>query len=147
MLIEFDPKHPFFRPPGKTPGLDFGTLTKVVYSRTRPRRTFKDKDKIAALPMVKTKSEDWAYEKEWRIFELLENSDEKDVKQTETIHLFCLPSKSIKRVILGCCMDAASRAKLIEAVRANSNLSHVQICQANLDNEKFDLTYSPIDFL
>jgi hypothetical protein len=148
MLVEFDPKHPFFSPPGKTPGVDFGTTVEVVYSKARPRVGFGDAagDAAATLLTLNTKSEDWAYEKEWRVFQLLEKSDAKVVGAAETVHLFNLPPTSMKRVVVGCRMDAARRAELIRALRTNSNLSHVQVCEARLDTDCFGLTYTPLPF-
>lgn len=142
MLIEFDPKHPFFSPPGKIAGIDFGILTEVVYSTTRPRRDFRDG--ANALPSLKTKSEHWAHELEWRVFQLLENSHVKGVPGDATVHLFKVPPESILRVVVGYRMSKENRAKLIDVLRENSNLGHVRVYEAKLDNDKFDLIYSPL---
>jgi hypothetical protein len=120
----------------------------VVYSKTRPRAGFGDAaaDATATLLTLNTKSEDWAYEKEWRVFQLLEKSDAKVVAGTETVHLFNVPPRSIRRVVVGCRMDAATREELTGALRANPELNHIRVWEARLDTDTFGLTYTPVPF-
>jgi hypothetical protein len=139
MLIELDPKHPFFKPPNAANHIEFGTLAKVVYSEKRPRH------KIGEFPTAAdfcVKSLDWEYEHEWRVFQLLEKSDQKLQTGNGVIYLFNLPPESIKGVVMGCRMEKNKRKVLIDVIRSNRSLENVDIREAALDLDAFSLTYS-----
>lgn len=147
MVIEFDPKHPFFSPSGKSPDVDFGILTEVIYSKVRPRIISGKPTTVDDLKMLRTKSDEWEYEQEWRVFQLLEKSDEKIPRGNETVHLFKLPPKAIKRVIIGCRMeDVATRLRIINAIKMNPELKHVQIHEAVRELDEFGLKYVPLRY-
>lgn len=140
MLIEFDPKHPFFNPPDAGNSIEFGTLTKVVYREKRPRH------RIGEVPTPAdfcVKSLAWEYEDEWRVFQLLEKSDEKLQTEGGIVHLFNLPPESVKRVVMGYQMESEKRKELTNAIRANPALREIQIQQAKLDLDAFSLNYVP----
>jgi hypothetical protein len=143
MLIEFNAAHPFFGPSTKPLEIELGTLVRAEYSAERPRHVIGQ----TVLPSYFTvKSEDWADEQEWRVFQLLEKSEFKEVKDNQTIHLFKLPPKAIKRIVLGCRMDRAKRKRLCDALAANPELhNHVRVLEAKLDVDNFRLRYVPFN--
>ena len=140
MLIEFDPKHPFFHRSEKASKPDFGMLLEVVYSTTRPRHRIGD---IPDPTDFCIKCEEWHKEKEWRVFRLVNQSNNKVTKGTETVYLFDLPPEIVKRVVMGCRMEWKKRQELKEIVRANPALRHVQIQEAKPDLDAFRLNYGP----
>ncbi len=141
MVIEFDPSHEFFNPKGKVPGNDFGVLTKVQYAKTRPQIKFAASNALLALPSFYTKSDVWDYEREWRVFQLLERSVRKITQANDTIHLFDVPPKCIKRVIVGVRMDVKKRVRLALAISSNPKLRHIEFWDARLDLNDFALKY------
>jgi hypothetical protein len=139
MLIELDPKHPFFKPPNAINRIEFGTLAEVVYSERRLRH------RIGEFPTPAdfcVKSPDWKYEHEWRVFQLLEKSDEKLQTGNGLVHLFNLPPESIKGVVMGCRMEKNKRKELIDVIRNNRSLESVDIREAAVDLDTFSLNYS-----
>ncbi|MDB6122069.1 MAG: hypothetical protein JWQ71_1062 [Pedosphaera sp.] len=145
MIIEFDPHHPFFTSPGKSREIDFGIVSKVVYSDVRPRTRLNIPP--TELSVFRTKSKDWEYEDEWRMYQLLEKSDVKVFKGAEAVHLFKIPPDCIKRVIIGSRMDMEQRTKLLNSLHNNPQLHHVQIHHAVLDLDNFALKYVPLSLL
>lgn len=144
MLIEFDPKHPFFHRPQAAPEGDFGILVKVTYSGNRPRH------RIGGIPAPKDfciKSEDWRYEQEWRVFRELKEGNNKVIKGSKTVHLFNLPPESVKRVVMGYRMEWKSRKELKDILCANPKLRDVQIQEATPDLDAFRLNYRPSPLL
>ncbi len=140
MLIEFNPKHPFFNYPQRAQ-VDFGVLVKVTYStKRRPRHRIGDKP---ALRDFCIKSKDWRYEQEWRVFRQLNESDNQVNNGNETVYLFDLPPESVKRVVMGCRMERKKRQELKDIVSANPALRDVQIQEAKLDLDTFRLEYRP----
>jgi hypothetical protein len=140
MLIEFDPKHPFLYRPQMTSEVDFGTLVEVAYSEKRSRH------RIGDIPVPRDfciKSKDWGYEKEWRVFRLLNESDKRVTKGNETVCLFKLPPESVKRVVMGYRMEWKKRKELKDIVCANPALRHVLIQEAKPDLDAFRLNYGP----
>ena len=72
------------------------------------------------------------------------NCDSRKESKNGTIYLFNLPPDSIKRITVGTRMPGECRAKIVQAVRANHNLKHVEIHEAVLDLANFDLRYLPL---
>jgi hypothetical protein len=139
LLTEFDTQHlPFV---AHTPGaeVNFRMLVPITYSTTRPRM------KLGTAPVIEqvflTKSAEWTYEKEWRVFRRLSECDKKLFVDSETIHLFNLPPKSIKRIVIGRRMTPKNRETVNGAIKANEALAHVQIQTAEPDLDNFSLNY------
>ena len=140
MLIEFNPKHPFFHRPQGASKVDFGILVQVTYSKQRPRHRIGD---IPDPSDFCIKSDDWRYEQEWRVFWELKETDSKVIKGNETVHLFELPPEGVKRVVMGYRMEWKKRKELKDIVCANPKLRHVQIQEAKPDLDAFRLNYGP----
>lgn len=128
MLIEFDAGHDFFNPPPSIPKTDFGVPIEVDYPKSKMRPKLKENlDPTTEVQMLHTKSIDWEYEQEWRVFQQLEKCNLKQIKSNETVHLFKLPPKAIRRVVIGRRMDVASRLRIKKAISSNSEIRHIQV--------------------
>jgi hypothetical protein len=91
-----------------------------------------------------TKSLEWEYEKEWRLFRRLPagKSPEEFVQGDDNwpIYLFDLPAEAIKEIILGCRMDF-EQCDIIRALSKNK-FRHADIKTARLSNQKYELIIS-----
>ncbi|HSU56298.1 MAG TPA: DUF2971 domain-containing protein, partial [Candidatus Dormibacteraeota bacterium] len=139
-LIEFDPSNSFFQSPNKTPALDFGMITEVTYSKIRLSVDLGEPN----TAILTTKSDEWAYEGEWRIFQHVDDCDKLVKLEHDAVHLFKLPPKSLRRMVVGVRMPKNKRDAIISAVNKNPDLRHVQLEQAILDLNKFDFNYVPL---
>lgn len=145
MLIEFNPEHSFFNAPNPTDGeFNFGMLAKVHYSINRPRDDVETTSPLEILPMIKTKSNEWVKEQEWRVYQLLENRDKQITAGNETVSLFKLPPDCIKRVIVGYNMGYKNRKRVVTALRTNPELKDVKIEESILHLDLFSLVYKPL---
>ena len=145
LLIEFDPKHLFFHTANRTDAeFDFGMLTEVIYSNERPKRHVEKTSTLEIIPMLKTKSVEWAEEREWRVYQLLENRDEEKPMGNETVYLFKLPPDCVKRIVVGCNMNSLNRKKVVDVVKANQKLKDVKLEQSVLSLDLFGLEYEPL---
>lgn len=113
-----------------------GSPQKVVYTNERPViQVYKPKvnSKLALLQMVRnfflTKSEEWSYEKEWRII----------LPVNQQIHLISFPPDCITSIILGSRISAAHRQQIKDLLNSSSYLSHIKIKQAIIDPQKFQV--------
>jgi hypothetical protein len=138
VLIEFDVKHPFFRQPTAFEKMELGAIVPVQYSDERPRYLLGEPVSPQSFCI---KSKEWEREQEWRIFQLLEDCAETLRLPSDTIHLFKLPPKAIKRIIAGCNMQPENRVRLFNAVTDNPQLRHVQLWEAVPDPYNFALRY------
>jgi hypothetical protein len=145
MLIEFNPKHTFFNGPNPSDAeFNFGMLTKVVYSKDRPKNHVEKTSVLEIIPMLKTKSDEWIKEKEWRVYEMLEKRTEQVTKGSETVYLFKLPPDCIKRVVVGYNMDYKNRKRVVDAVKTNPKLKGIKIEESVLNLDLFSLEYQPL---
>jgi len=145
MLIEFNPKHIFFNGPNPSDAeFNFGMLTKVIYSKDRPKDRVGVTSVLEIIPMLKIKSEEWIKEQEWRVYEMLDRRAEQVAKGSETVHLFKLPPDCIKRVVVGYNMGYKGRKRVADAVKTNPKLKDVRIDESFLCLDSFSLEYQPL---
>ncbi len=111
-VIEYDPEHPWFNR-RRGPDDEFFWLRQVRYQRERAAL-------VATLTsgedMFLTKSEEWAYEKEWRVLLPLGGCEVKaqDTRHGVPVHVVRVPREATSRVILGCRMAPEARRVVIE---------------------------------
>jgi Protein of unknown function (DUF2971) len=96
-VIGYDSDHPFFSK-RRGPDDEFGFLRQVVYQRQRPQITLSDTSSPA---WFNTKSDQWTYEKEWRMLRILSEADCRDKKTGFSICLFGFPEDSVLEIIIG----------------------------------------------
>ncbi len=145
LVIEFDGEHPFFKQVFKDPlspvGLDedlskdYGYLKPVVYDDYRPKITLSS---VKSFDSFLIKSNDWAYEEEWRM--LMPTEFANKVVKAENgadIFLYEIPKAAITKVILGC----RASTTLIESIQylreTEKDLAHLEIEKMTLDEKNF----------
>lgn len=136
-VIEFDDNHPFFHHESEVmPGCGF--LRKVQYSRDRPN--FKKFTDITFIEMLFAKSEDWQYEHEWRIANLLQEADLiQDHLDIGKLHFFNLPPDCIKGVIFGCKMPSEKHDCITNYIRSDPEYSGIKLSNAVINERTYDL--------
>ncbi len=134
-VIEFDGDDAFFHQ-RRTESDEFGYLRKVNYAQNRPNVVL---TKVSSVDMFLTKSVDWEYEQEWRMLQPLKDADHTKMIDGEAIHLFRVPPTSITGVIFGARMNVDKRNEVITTLTNSSDLSHLRISEAVLDERKFKL--------
>lgn len=96
-VIGFDQRHPFFSV-RRGPEDEFGYLRKVKYCRDRPMVTLADS---TSTEWFEAKSEDWAYEKEWRMMRVLRDAEHRIETAPYPICLFSFPVGAVAEIIIG----------------------------------------------
>jgi len=139
-VIEFDTKHPYFNSK-RSEKDELYHLRKVIYSDTRPSARLTE---MEGPEFFLVKSVHWQYEREWRIFRLLSESDQIQQNTLCPAHLFKIPPDAITGVILG----ARANGDLLETIRGilekDSELAHVVLQQAKPDESHFKINISVI---
>jgi len=96
-VIGFDQNHPFFSV-RRGPEDEFGFLRQVKYRRSRPRVTLAD---TTGTEWFETKSDEWAYEKEWRMMRVLQDAEFRLKAVPHPICLFSFPADAVVEIVVG----------------------------------------------
>lgn len=96
-VVGFDSTHPFFSS-RRTDQDEFGFLCRVDYQRRRPNVVLSD---TSSRVWFQAKSEQWAYEKEWRIVRVLSEAVCRINGSRFPICLFEFPAEAILEIIIG----------------------------------------------
>lgn len=117
-----------------------GECKKVIYSATRPLITYEeidelDRNKLDEITL--TKKNIWNGEYEYRVIKKLVDAD---IKKGESIQLFKFDKKHIKSITLGCKVTSEFKAKVIDLLKHDPDLRHVQIFTAQTDPAYYGLT-------
>lgn len=119
-------------------------VSKVKYSYERPQISFFDptadpKDFFTNIfaNFCLTKSQDWAYEQEWRMIMLLKNAAYIKEHPSGNIFLFSLPADCIQAVILGGMIDEKDKHHIHAIIAQSDHYSHIVIKQAQIDPNHF----------
>lgn len=139
-ILEFDINHPFFNRK-KSETDEFRHLREVTYSVKRPSASLSNMD----FELFLVKSEEWAYEKEWRLMLPLNDADKVISCEPHDIHLYQLPFSAIKSVILGHRSTDKTKNAVIEALTNESNKSHISLHQASIDEREFKLNFHKVN--
>lgn len=134
-VIGFDENHPFI----KGQGNGIYKLTKISYTADRPNVGI---SKLTLIDTYFTKSNEWAYEKEWRIFEEARNADR---IIDGTICLYNVPPDSITEVILGSRMDTKIKESILKSISENKSLNHITTKQAEIDENFYKLNIENLE--
>jgi len=150
-VLGFDETHPFFQATAYyieptyrvKEALDiqgFGSLRDVTYTQERPNINFGGNVPFDAFF---TKSLDWNYEQEVRIFRHLSEAAETLGDESTGIKLFRLPRGVAKRIILGAHCPADIERTVIEL--ANSEFfAGAEIDRARLNKRDYSLEFETI---
>ena len=143
-VLELDGSHDFFK--GNDSLLGFAKLERVEYRLERPRMTAEETSEETALrDIFFIKGSEWEYEKEWRYLKNLTDAHKEIVVTNgHDVHLFRLPPKCIKGVILGCYSSEELKNKIVELCRDDAEFEHLQIQQAHVSETHYHLEIAEI---
>jgi len=146
---------PFFSQTGEEKHVP-NYLGKVRYSRKRPRLKYLTEFGLAEVYF--TKSQQWVYEQEWRVFRptvagdaakvwesvltWLSEPDHLPTLPDYPVRLYGFPSSSVSRVILGC-RASEETSKAIAAV-VKARYPGAKLLKAQRDTSKFRLMLRPM---
>lgn len=137
LVIEFKKNHLFFNQSYHKNNF-LGTLQAVTYSKERPQDYLHDLD---TQKMYLTKSDDWSYEKEYRMFLPLKDATE---IQRETIYLFKFPVDMISAIYCGNNIFPENLEKILYLIDSKKELSHIQVYQTKLSQKFYALEFNQI---
>ena len=113
-------------------------LHKVKYSNERDFLTFEDIDNNDFHSVFYKKSEEWAYEQEYRaVLPLNKASEIKDDKY----HLFKFRKKSVSSITFGCAMSKNNKDIIIKMIENDSEYESVKFNHAILNDDNFCLQF------
>ena len=140
-VIEFDELHPFLN--SKRSGNDeFFHLREVKYSTERPNWNLME---VESFNVFLTKSQEWAYEEEWRMLRPLKGEENRISNQTNDIYLFSCPLEAIKSIIMGCRMTQARREEIKSILKKDKECSHIELFQSAEEEKLFSLKFEQIN--
>lgn len=136
-LLGFDAYHSYFQE--KKEGIY--CLSKVIYSNDRPNIKFHE---ITLENHFFTKGNEWSYEKEWRLFEKDENAAVTIKNGKIPIHLFEIPASALVEIRLGCKMSNELKREIVNNVKSNASLAHIEIKQASIHQSRYAINFKTI---
>ena len=144
-VLVLDGSHDFFKGSVSLPG--FAKPERVEYRLERPRMTIEKTSEEAALQEIFfVKGLDWEYEKEWRYLKNLTDAQKKIVVTNgHDVHLFRLPPKCIKGVVLGCYSSEELKNKIVELCRDDPEFGHLRIQQALTSETRYSVTIKTVE--
>lgn len=153
IIIGFDTEDPFFNQnisPKRNPPEDTSYLGKVFpvfYDRIKLDFEFGPIEKS-----LLHKSDEWIYEKEYRMFMRREDCNEfgtdADGNKMENVNLFKVPACAITRIIMGKRANKeAIKLDFKNASKDNPRLSHIKIETAELHGELYHIEHIPVNLL
>jgi hypothetical protein len=140
-VIGFDTSHEYWNNFGDEKGDDHaGVLRKVNYSDRRPSPPH-----IAAASrteMYFTKSREWEYEQEWRVFRSLVKPDHVIEQDDDLpICLFDFPKESVTQVFIGCRTSKELEASVAEIMKNSGEYERTEVLRAEIDSAEFKLKF------
>ena len=153
IILGLDTSHRFFnqtiKPRASAPFEDTsfcGKMLPVTYDRVRPKFKFGLNFSEAIL----TKSDEWMYEKEYRMFmrksDCNELAKDKDGNIISHVFLFKIPPDSIKRIIIGERLDHQTVINDFKIAKNKSpELSHVIIEKAEVHMDLYHIEHRKLE--
>jgi hypothetical protein len=139
-VIGFDDENRFFHQ--KTPRT-MSPLMRVQYEPKRPVvPRFEELPEDLHQTVFLTKSEQWSYEEELRMFAKPKAANSKDDRGFD-IYLFDLPSDILTEIILGHWMSQPEKDEI--ATLAKEKYPQIEVYEARLNETNFDLDVAPYD--
>jgi hypothetical protein len=123
-VIGFDQNDSFFSV-RRGPEDEFGFLRQVKYSRNRPRVTLAN---TTGTEWFEKKSDEWAYEKEWRMLRVLADAECRIEGLPHPICLFSFPEDSVVEIIAGlrCSLELRDRLRTLSKGYPKAKLLQAQ---------------------
>lgn len=107
----------------------------VCYDMRRPILTFEEIDS-GRFPIYLTKSREWQYENEWRMFRPLNQADE----VREDISLFKFDKSCVRSITIGANVGSET-LKEIEQILCHKEYQNVRLFRAQLNEKEFALEF------
>ncbi|GKW24381.1 hypothetical protein PEC311524_19750 [Pectobacterium carotovorum subsp. carotovorum] len=140
-VLELDNDNDFFHQ-RRTDEDEYGFLRKVKYKK---EIDVIDPFSNEVVEYFLSKSEDWEYELEWRMFLPAHQATKKVEHNGLVFDLFSFPACMIKSVILGC-KATNEFEKIIKAVlKDDEEYSHVKLFKCHRSNERYEIITTLID--
>lgn len=139
--IAFDPSHPHFNE-AKSPKDELRHLRSVKYMAARPSGALTD---FTGVDLFFTKSQAWAYEREWRILRPFTDASIAIPESPYAVHLFRFPPECIQAVILGARASRQTLASIRAAMNGSSVLCRIPLRKVLLGKSNFELTVVEAD--
>jgi hypothetical protein len=105
----------------------------------RPNRPYLSEMGAADLFLVK--SDEWAYEKEWRLLRSAKSAAHTIHTPQGDVYLFPISPGCIRRVVFGCRMFSDMKEQIAKLLMKNTRYSHIILEQAAIDEAEFKLNY------
>lgn len=133
-VIEFNPANDFFC--RKISGEDMlRHLRKVSYSMNRPAINLSQE---TGENILFTKSEEWAYEEEWRMLMPLKMASTTIESPESSVHLFRFPSQAIRSVIFGCRIKKHTQEEILKALDTEE-MRHVKTYKSTINQQHYKI--------
>lgn len=134
-VVEFDSKSNFFYQDFDEKNL-IGKLHQVIYNKIRPQEYYSNFNVESAFL---TKSEDWKYEDEYRMFMPLKKACKVIEEQ---IYLFEFPSMMIKSIYLGVNISEINKLKALNIITSDYKLKHIKLYSSKISENFFELEFN-----
>jgi hypothetical protein len=135
LLIGFDPRLGILA--GESPHRLF---TRVEYAAQRPSKlTY---DQLSDAEVLCTKSQEWAYEQEWRVVDSLYSADG-EVDASGHCWPFNIRPEAVTDVTLGCRVDPDTEQRTMRAL-LRPEYEHVKLRQAVPDERQYGLQFEEL---
>lgn len=153
IILGVDTTHPFFNqtlPPEATSlsQIDaslLGRVFPVTYERIRPELRQVTTPGPIGFEEFLQKSDEWIYEKEYRMFMPLTFANTSFVIDSQIISLFEIPEAAITRVILGFRSEISKILMDFSiAIDINPKLSHIKLEVGELHKDLYHIAHFPI---
>ena len=111
-------------------------INKVIYSNIRPRREDFKNDYDYTIAVLATKSEEWSYEKEWRLNNVLPY----DMAINKNYPIYFV-KEAITAIYLGCNLDCEKKKKIIEEYSGRG----LPVFEMRLSDNEFGLYFEKVN--
>jgi hypothetical protein len=110
-VIGLDDAHPFFSK-RRSAKDEFGFLRKVLYRRDRPDMRLDTASESISADLFQTKSQEWEYEREWRMMRALDEATKRIPQMPYDICLFDFDPGAVREIIVGMRAEASLFAEI-----------------------------------
>ena len=118
--------------------IDGASISKVEYSEKRHVLTFEDIDNENFRDVFFRKSEEWAYEQEYRCVQLLQNSND---MSPEGLPLFRFLKNKVRSITFGARMNEGEKKEIISLIKNDPEYDSVLFIHAYLNDNGYMLNF------
>lgn len=119
----------------------FKNAFEVDYKEERPSVNIR---RIEPNKTFLTKSIDWEYENEYRVFKNLNEALIEDINLEKDIYLFRFPKIAIKSIYCGCNMDIDIKKNILYIIESDKELHHVKVFDTYISDKYYKLEFEQI---